>query len=297
MDTKTLQLFVEVAHAGGFAPVAREFDMDASSVSRAIAGLEQEIGVRLFHRTTRKLSLTQAGEQYLQRVEPLVQELDAARDIVRAQTGNPAGTLRITTPVAFAEKCILPHLPEFKRAYPDLKPELILRDENLDLIENRIDLAIRLAAQPEGDFIVSRLMSTRYLVCASPDYVARFGKPTRPEDLQGHECLVFDLPGYRSMWRFQNRSKKTIDVPIRSGMVVSNALGIRQAAVLGMGPALMADWLVREDIANGKLLDLFPLHAVTATQFDTAAWFVYPSRNYVPQKVRITIDFFRKKLG
>lgn len=297
MELKVLQLFLEVSRAGGFAPVGRELYMDASSVSRAIAGLEDELGVRLFHRTTRKLSLTQAGEQYLQRIEPLVNELEMARDAIRKQVQKPTGTLRMTSAVAFAERCIVPYLPEFKQAYPDLKIELILRDENLDIVENRIDLAIRLGARLQGDFIVSRLMSTRYMVCASPEYVVRHGMPQTPKDLCAHKCLVFDLPGYRSAWRFQKSEQPVIEIPIESDLVISSALGLKRAALLGMGPVLLADWLVKDDISNGKLIDLFPSYAVTATEFDPAAWFVYPSKNYVPQKVRVAIDFFRKKLG
>lgn len=297
MDIKSLDIFLEVARSGSFATVARNRDMDPSSVSRTIASLEDEIGIRLFHRTTRSLGLTEAGQRYLLRVEPITQELNAASDSILKETGIPKGTLRLTSAIAFAEQCLLPHLPAFRTEYPDLKLELVLRDENLDLVENSIDLAIRLAPQISGDLIVSRLMKTKYLVCASPDYIQNFDMPVTPSQLSEHECNVFNLPGYRSNWWFRNQEGEVQEVLINPGIIISNASALKKATVLGMGPALLADWLVKDELESGELIDLFPYHSVTATSFDTAVWFVYPSKEYVPHKVRIAIDFFRMKLG
>lgn len=297
MEIKALEIFLEVARSGGFANAARVLDLDPSSVSRTISSLEDEIGVRLFQRTTRSLSLTEAGARYLQRVEPLTHELNAARDAVLEDVGSPSGTLRLTSAISFAEQCLLPYLPTFQKQYPELKLELILRDENLDLVENRIDLGIRLASEITGDLIVSKLRETRYHVCASPRYLQQHGLPKTPLELKEHECVVFDLPAYRSTWWFRKGLDEIQEVPIKPGIVISNAMVLKRATLQGMGPALLADWLVRDELESGELVDLFPSFQATATSFETAVWFVYPSGVYVPHKVRVAIDFFRDMLA
>jgi DNA-binding transcriptional LysR family regulator len=180
MNLDTLDLFVEVARKRSFAAVAKERNVDPSSVSRAIADLEAELGLRLFQRTTRTMTLTEAGDVYLSRIEPLTEEIARAREAALQVTGRPRGLLRITASVTFGQMCIMPLLGEFRALYPDLKVECLFTDANLDLVADRIDLAVRLAPIVEGDLIVSKLMDTRYRVVASPAYLAshrRLGDP------------------------------------------------------------------------------------------------------------------------
>ncbi|WP_281273954.1 substrate binding domain-containing protein [Maritalea myrionectae] len=160
-----------------------------------------------------------------------------------------------------------------------------------------IDLAIRLAPAPTGNLISTRLMDTRYRVCASPHYLAHNEDLKVPQDLVRHQCLRFALPEYRTHWRFKTQENAAFEVNVAGHLVITNALSLRRAALAGFGPALMADWLVASDLAEGRLVDLFPNHECTATEFDTAAFALYPSRAYLPQKVRVMIDFLREKLG
>jgi DNA-binding transcriptional LysR family regulator len=297
MDIESLRLFVAVVRRGSFAGVARDHDLDPSSVSRTIAALEDRLGVRLFQRTTRRLSLTEAGERYFSRIEALLAELDQARDEARAVTAGPAGTLRLTASVAFGQRCLVPLIPDFRESYPEIRVELLLTDAKLDLVSERIDLAIRLGPQIDGDAIGTKLFDTRYRVCASPRYLDRAPPAAVPADLAAHRCLLFSLPDFRFRWRFRRDGEGETIVPIAGDVVISSVLALRDCALAGLGPVLLADWLIDDDLRAGRLVDLFPDYAVTATEFETAAWLLYPSRTYLPNKVRVTIDFLKRRLG
>lgn len=294
MELSVLQTFIHVVKQGSFAAVAQGRDVDPSSVSRAIAGLEEELGIRLLQRTTRRLSLTEAGMAYFQRIEPLVEEMQQAIDVAADIAGQPKGTLRITASVSFGLKCIVPLLPDFKSQYPDLTVDLVLTDANVDLLTERIDLAIRLGLLADSTLIAQRLLQTHYFVCASPQYLNQRGHPQIPSNIENHNCLLFPLPGFRSKWRFRDTDRQESDVLVRGDTIISNAIALQQCAIAGMGLALLPNWLIGKDLRDGTLIDVFPGYAVTATEFNTAAWLIYPSRAYVPLKVRVFIDFLKQ---
>ncbi|MDJ0820921.1 MAG: LysR family transcriptional regulator [Paracoccaceae bacterium] len=297
MDLEALRTITLVAQQGSFAAAARVLDMDPSSVSRSVANTEAELGLRIFQRSTRALSLTEEGETYLRRIEPLIDEFEHARDIAQASCRRPSGTLKMTASVAFAHECIVPILSAFHERYPEMTVELLPTDMTMDIAANSIDLAIRLAPAPKGDLISTRLMTTRYRVCASPAYLEEHGPIVKPGDLIDHNCLRFALPDFRTRWRFKLNDNPAFDVPVSGHTIIANALSLRQAAVDGMGAVLLADWLIRSEIQTGSLVDVFPEYECTATEFDTAAWMLYPSRSYLPRKVRVMIDYLRERLG
>ncbi|HSE79087.1 MAG TPA: LysR family transcriptional regulator [Alphaproteobacteria bacterium] len=296
MDTALLRALVDVARRGSFAAVARDRDVSASSVSRKIAALESELGIRLFQRTTRRMALTEAGERYLARIAVLLDELDRAGDESRAARFGPVGTLRLTASVAFGNACLMPLIPELRASFPKLKLELVLTDAILDLLTERIDLAIRLGPSPGTEGIGVKLLDTRYRVCAAPDYIARSSRLNSPADLANHRCVLFSLPDFRSRWLFRSMKGALTEVPIDGDVVISNALAVRHCAIAGVGPALLPNWLIDDDVTEKRLLDLFPNYRVAATSFDTAAWLLYPSRAFLPQKVRVAIDFLKRRL-
>ncbi len=301
MNIDALRLFTEVAHKLNFAAVAEDRGINPSSVSRVIGQLEKQLGLRLFQRTTRTMTLTEAGETYLLRVAPIIDELDEAEEHARAINSGPLGTLRMTASIAFGERMVVPLLPEFRATYPDVKLELLFTDTNVDLVSAGIDLAIRLGPPLTGDVVASRLFPTTYRVVASPEYLSNASTIAKPEDLAEHACTLFALPEFRSEWRFKSRARKNLDeviaVSIPGGTVVSSALSLRSVVLGGGGPALLADWLIGEDVSAGRLVDVLPDYEATATSFNTAAWILYASRAYLPQKVRVTIDFLRERLG
>jgi DNA-binding transcriptional LysR family regulator len=297
MELSVLQTFVDVVKQGSFAAVARERNVDPSSVSRAIAGLEEELGIRLLQRTTRQLSPTEAGMVYFQRIQPLVEEMQQAIDVAIDVSGQPKGTLRITASVSFGLKCIVPLLPDFRSMYPDLTMDLVLTDANVDLFAERIDLAIRLGLLADSTSIAQQLIQTRYFICASPQYLKQWGHPKIPSDIEKHNCLLFPLAGFRSKWRFRNRDREESEVFVRGHTIISNAIALQQCAIAGMGLALLPNWLIGDDLRDGTLVNVFPSYDVTATEFSTAAWLVYPSRAYVPLKVRVFIDFLKQSIS
>jgi DNA-binding transcriptional LysR family regulator len=301
MDIETLRIFVRVARRGSFAVVARDCGTDPSSISRAISALEDELQVRLLQRSTRRMTLTEAGVKYLARVEPLLEELDQAKDDVLVTSAQPIGTIRVTASVSFGQKCIAPLLPRLREEFPDLGIELVLTDANLDLVSEGIDLAVRLGPSPDSTLIGVKLADTKYRVCASPTYLANARQQKRslkiPADLSAHRCLLLNLPDYRSRWLFRNSDGALNEVAVDGDVLISSPLVLLTCAVNGMGPALLADWMIKDELASGALVELLPEYEVTATDFETAAWLLYPSRTYLPRKVRVMIDFLRQAFG
>ena len=296
MDSQLLRIAIQVVRAGSFAAAARDAGVDPSSISRQVAALEDELGLRLFERSTRRLALTEAGRLYLRRALPALEALDEAADAARDAITRPAGLLRVTTSVAFGERWLMPRVPGFRAGYPDVELELILTDEMVDLAGDGIELAIRLGPRPDrGDLVTAKLFDTPYRVVASPGYLARAGRPESPADLAGHDGLLFRLPAFQSAWRFRTTpgGPETEGLPRRS-LTISNALALRRAALSDMGVALLADWTIGADLASGALVDLFPEYEASAGRFDSAAWVAYLSRSYVPARMRAFIDHLNR---
>lgn len=296
MDIETLRIFVDVLKHGSFAAVARQRDIDPSSVSRSISTLETELGVRLLQRTTRKLAPTEAGAEYFARVEGPLRQVESAGQQALDLLGQPTGTLRVTACTSFGQRMLAPLLPKLRDRYPQLTIELMLADHHVDIVEEQIDLAIRFGRKPGGGFIASRLVPRRFHVCASSAYLERHGRPDHPLDLSQQDCLLFPMQGYRSAWKFRRKGEKPFHVAVSGHLIVSHGMTMTACAVQGLGPALLPDWLCSEEIASGKLINLFPDYECAATDFDTAAWLVYASRNYIPLKLRVFIDFLREEV-
>lgn len=293
MNLDAFETFVQVARLGSFAAAARSSDCDPSIVSRQIAGLEKELGYRLFDRNTRRLALTEAGRVTFERVQGPLNDIREIPDIARSMVSQPSGQLRVTASLALGEHWLVPRLPAFQKQFPDIAFDLLLSDSRVDLVGEQIDLAIRLGQRVKGAYVASRLMMTRYRVVASAAYLAKRAPLNRPADIEHHNCIVFPFAGYRSLWRFRSSNGSTDEISVQGGITISSALAIRRAALEGMGVALMADWLIEDDMASGALIDLLPNHEVSAADFDTAAWVVYPTRDYVPTKTRVFIDYLR----
>ena len=294
MEIDSVRVFVDVMKNGSFAAVARQRQVDPSSISRSISNLEAQLGFRLFQRTTRKLAPTEAADEYFARVEGLIDEFDLASEAALDLASLPTGTLRVTACTSFGQRVLAPILPELRSRYPDLTIDLHLVDHEVDVVEDKIDLAIRFGKKPEGNFIVSRLVPRHFRVCASPGYIEQYGRPAGPRDLEGRDCLLFSIPAYRSAWKFRRKGEPAFSVPVSGHVLVSHGVTMTRCAVSGLGPALLPDWLCAQEIADGELVDLFPEYECAATEFRTSAWLVCPGRSYVPVKLRVFIDFLRE---
>jgi DNA-binding transcriptional LysR family regulator len=296
MQLDAVKIFVDVMKLGSFAAAARQRDLDPSSVSRAVAGLEGELGFRLFQRTKRKLAPTEAGNLYFAQVRSLVEELERAGQEALDLTARPSGLLRVTACTSFGQRVLAPLLPKLFATYPALALDLVLVDHQVDLVSDQIDLAIRFGSAPGGDMTVTKLAQRSFKVCASPDYVQRHGPLNHPLELQQRDCVLFPLPGYRTQWLFRRGNEPSFPAPVKGRLLVSHGLTMTACAVASLGPALLPDWLCNEELETGTLVDLFPDYECAATEFETAAWLVHPSRSYVPTKVRAFIEFLETEV-
>jgi DNA-binding transcriptional LysR family regulator len=286
-----------VVRRGSYAAVAKERGVNPSIVSRRIASLEDDLKMRLFSRSTRRLSLTDAGKSYFDSITGILAQINIARDHAMEHTGAISGTVRLTASVGVGKNFIVPLLREFKELYPGIALDLLLDDANRNLVVDSIDLALRLGPPiKSGDFIIKRLMHTTYRVCATSEYLAREGRPETPASLSERECVLIGLPGFNSMWKFR-RNGHVEEVPVKGSLVVSQPFAARQCVEAGLGVALIADWMCDGLIAEGTLVNLFPDFDVTATTFDTGAWLVYPTRDQLPLRTRAVIDFLTARIS
>ena len=292
MDLDALRTFVAVVRRGSFAAVARDQGVDPSSVSRSVARLEDELGVRLLHRTTRRLTPTEAGGVYAARVGPVVEELDAAAARAADAAAGLTGTLRVAGPVSFALLNVVPVLPAFAAQHPALSFDLILTDAPVDLVAERVDVALQLGPLADSSLVARRLATLEARAVAAPAYLARRGHPLTPADLAGHDGLHLDVPGFSETWRFRDPEGFETAVAVPAQLQTSNAVALKACAVAGMGVTVQGRWIVGRELRRGDLIDLFPEHEATAATFGgPSVWVVYPTRRYVPAKVRAFVAF------
>lgn len=296
MNSTALHAFVGVARAGSLAGFARQQAMSPSAVSRGIDALERELGVRLFQRTTRKLAITEAGERLLRHVEPLLEQLELASAVARGTTARPAGTLRVTAPVAFGQTVLSPLLIEFARAHPGITLEVLLSDGILQLVEERIDLAIRLGKLADSSFVARKLGKLSHVVCASPGYLRTRGTPQSPEDLLHHDCLRHPIRGQRPTWRFRSATGVASEIRVQGPLSINSGIALRDCALAGLGITMVPRWNVEHQLREGTLVELLARYQGSASDIDAGVWLVLPSGRQVPGSVRAFSDFLQSKL-
>ena len=290
METPSdLQVFTEVAAAGSFVGAARRLNMTPSGVSRRISGYESRLEARLFNRTTRSLSLTEAGETLYSRGVNLLEEIQQAELASKQAAASPRGNIRVSCSDAFALEVLVPLLEPFLARYPDLGITVLQGDGPVDVIDERIDLAIRFEKPTHADFVAVPLVDDPWVVCASPSYLAAHGAPTVPADLSSHRCLTIRAREVETAdWIFsEDGLEKTIKVEsVLSGI----GAVVREAALRGLGIARLARFLVKDAVESG---DLVPLLDAFQPHSGRAIHIVYPHREFVPLKVRLLIDHLR----
>lgn len=297
MDLFRLKVFLHVMRLGSYAEAARSLRLDPSAVSRAITALEDDLAVKLFHRTTRKLSATEDAQILLRSVEPAIEELERAHTALHERKATPNGTIRITSPVSFALLVITPLLAKFHKLYPDVKVDFIVSDSVLDLIEDRIDVAIRLGHLVDSSFVAIKLTDLEYVACASPKYLKDTPSIRQPSDLLKHNCHQFVLPNLNSGWKFRSRKTQIEETANVSGYLrISSALALKVAALDGSGISLLPRILITEDLEKGRLVDVLPKYEGALNEFGSKSWLVYPSKEYLPNKTKAFIDFLRREL-
>ena len=281
-----LEVFIAVVEVGGFSAAAKRLETTPAAVSRRIKGLEQRLGVRLLQRTTRKIRLTEAGELYFREVRAMLADLRAVEQRLDEVTGQATGDLRIAAPMSFGQRRLAPLLPRFALAHPKLSISLILEDRETDIVGEGFDLALRIAHPSDSSF-VSRPIATipRYLV-ASPDYVARRGKPDSPEDLLQHDCLHYSVISEREEWSFGGKDRQE-SILVKGSFCANNGDVLAEAAVQGLGITLLPDFIIEEALADGRLLRVLEDWERAPLTLSV----LYPSRKHVPAKTRLLIEY------
>jgi len=293
MNIEYIKTFIAVYRAKSFVEVAKDQCRAPSSVSRSIATLESILKTRLFQRTTRSLTPTQAGEVYFEKMEPLIEEMELVNQSLFDDTTKPSGHLRITTSVSYGQVVIAPKLAAFHEQFPDIQLELILSDGHIDIINEQIDIAIRHGQLPDSSLIVRKLTDVKYHLVSSEKYLKKHRAPKKPEDLQEHELVTFTYDDFKYNWTFE-KNEDIQSIAVQSVLTATNATAIRQCVRDGLGIALLAGWTIQEDLESGKLVELLPDWQVSGARSDTAIWLVYPSNRFTPAKTKAFTEFLLK---
>lgn len=291
-NVKTMRLFLTVVQIGSLSGAGRQSGLSPASVSRQITALEDDLGVRLLNRTSRRLSLTEAGQVYLERAERLLQDIDELRDAVTQLAVRPRGTLRIQSRVTLGTQYVAPLIPAFMAQYPDLKIDLWLTDTDLDLTEHGIDLAIRTGDLADSTLIARRLATSPRVVCASPQYWAQHGRPARPEDVMAHNCLTyrFEFGTAAALWQFRSDEGRSINLQVGGNFQTNNGQALRLATLSGLGIALLPAWSVKNHLQAGTLERVLSEYETTVSDLDFGIYAVYLSRRNLSLKTRLFID-------
>jgi DNA-binding transcriptional LysR family regulator len=290
MDRLTsLTAFVRVVDAGGFSAAGRRLNMSTTMVSSHVQALEDRLGVRLLNRTTRKVSLTEVGKAYYDRATQILADLEQADDIASTLQSTPRGVLRIyvaTHLVPF----VAPVVTEFMSTYPEVKLELMMGEREIDMIEEGVDVAVRLIPPRDSSLITRSLATWRHVLCCSHGYIEKHGRPQQLTDLAAHNCLRHIHYPYSDEWRFVDRAGAPVAARISGTLITNSGETLRQAALHGVGISLAAGFLVHEDLDAGRLVRLLPEYR----PIDFAVNAIYPHRHHLSVKVRIFIDLLAK---
>lgn len=290
MDRWTeIELFVQVAETGSLSRAAEALGLSNASASRHLAALENRLGARLVERNTRRLYLTDTGQQFFQRARGILGELRDAESEVNATALNPSGVLRVSASLSFAMHHIAPLLRGFTDRYPNVSVHLESANRYLDIIDNNIDVAIRTRElEPDSNITIRRLGQTRRLLAASPSYLARHGFPKVPDDLQRHKLLVYQLANTPNELRFRHATRdEQASVPIRGLLETNDGQIVRAAALDGMGILIQPSYIIYDDIVAGRLVPVLEDWDLPQLSINLA----YPSRKHLSAKVRAFIDF------
>jgi DNA-binding transcriptional LysR family regulator len=289
-----LTVFRQAVELGSFAAVSRRLGLSSAAVSKNIGELEAHLGVRVFNRTTRRLSLTEAGSLYYEQIARVLDELEEADRSLGSMQQTPRGLLRVTAPTTMTLLTPLSAaMPKFLARHPEMSVDLRLDERRVNIIEESLDVAIRASDNLEDSSLVARkLMTTPRVVCAAPAYLESFGAPRAPADLRDHSCIQFTFSGHPYEWEFR-RDGHSVRIPIAGRYKVTSSLAVRDALRAGFGLSLIPWIYVREDIETGRLQTV--LDEWSAPELSVYA--VYPSRRYVVAKVRAFVDFLVEELS
>jgi DNA-binding transcriptional LysR family regulator len=288
----TIVTFVRTAETLSFVRAGRALGISASAVGKNVAKLEQSLGVRLFHRSTRRVNLTEEGALFYERCRRVLDDLRDAEAMLSQSALTPRGKLRVSLPTV-GYRFLMPILPEFSARYPEIELDLDFDDRILDVIEESLDVVVRSGELPDTRLMSRRLRTFRFVLCASPDYLTRYGTPSTPQDLLSHRCLRFRFPTTGKLQEWLLKSKDSgIALRLPATLICNNIEALHTAAIGGFGIAQMPDFLAREAIECGALRTMLDDDLINPGQF----WALWPSSRQLSPKVRAFVDFLGERL-
>ena len=289
-----IPVFVAVVENGGFSAAARGLGVSKSAVSKRINRLEAHLGVRLLYRTTRKLSLTEAGERYFEHAVEAMKFADQAEAAVTELQGEPQGKLRISSPMSFGRLHVAPMIPQLMQRYPKLHIDLVMDDRRVDLVAAGFDVAIRSHSGtiPDSTMIARQLAPLRQVLCASPGYLERHGLPATPAELSGHNCVLYSYSRDTNEWTL-SREGVPASVQVSGNYQVNNSEALLEAIREGIGIGRLPTFVAGPDLKSGRLVKLFESYRIPDQEF----YAVFPQREYLPAKVRAFLDFAIEYFG
>lgn len=289
----TMEAFVRVAETKSFSEAARRLRSSKSLISRQVADLEAHLGVRLFHRTTRSLTLTEEGRAYHTQVTRILAEIEEA-DLAVSQTRTaPRGRLKVSAPMSFGILHLAPAVPIFMARYPEVELDLNLNDRYVDLVDEGLDLSIRVGRLGESSLVARKLADLRMILCASLAYLDQFGTPETPDDLKDHRCLCYSTNTLVPEWRLQHLDRTPWSLPIKAHLHANNGDVLRVAALAGSGIAFLPNFIVGADLQASSLISLLRGYVPE----DAGIYAVYPHSRHLSPKVRAFIDFLIEHFG
>lgn len=287
-DTAAMLVFAEVVASGSFTEAARRLGLSKASVSREVARLERRLGAQLLRRTTRSMSLTEVGETFYAGCQRVAEEAEQAERSVSALQAEPSGEIRLAASTSFGQIQIAPRLPAFIARYPKLRVHMDLRDQMVDLVSEKLDLAVRISGRlADATLVQRRLCPIRFVVCAAPAYLEKRGAPRVPADLERHNCLGVGA----SPWHRMRPSGRALR--LQGDLFVDNGDALRRVALLGHGMVCLPTYLVGDDLAAGRLVQLLP----DALELEASLYAIYPQSQHPSPKVRALIDYLADVLG
>jgi DNA-binding transcriptional LysR family regulator len=289
---EAMRLFVRVAELGSFGKAADQSDLAHSAVTRRVARLEAHLGVKLIARTTRRVSLTSAGAVYLKRCHEILNLIQASETEITEERASPRGNVRISLPMSFGIARMTPLLLDFSQDYPGVSLELDFTDRRVNLVEEGVDVAIRVARELDPNDVARKLASSRSVVVAAPEYLARHDRPTHPADLQGHECLTYTGATTGAKWQFVV-SDRIQSVLVGGRIQANNGDVLMQAVTRGLGIAYLPEFIVGAHLETGQLVELLIDYAAPGL----GIYAVLPGNRHIPQRIKLLVDFFGKRLA
>lgn len=291
-NLSAVAIFARIAERQSFSAAARDLGLSKSAVSKKLAALEGRLGARLFNRTTRRISLTEAGTDFFERAQKILSDLDEAQLAVTRLQVEPRGTLRVNAPMSFGTFHLAPAMADFMARHEDLSVTLDLNDRLVDLIEEGYDVAVRISKLADSTLIARKLAPARLAVCASPDYWKMHGFPDHPRDLAGHNCLFYTYLTAQDQWAFRGPDGP-LRVRVRGNLRANSGDALRAAAVAGLGVYFGPTFIVGDDMRAGRLIPALG----EFVDPDLSIYAVYPHRRHVSAKVRVFVEFLAERFG